>query len=342
MARHETSFSFTDSCGRRVSLLNDQDREPIPPQPRRPSCAAAPHYSPPNPQAPRVSSTPATPELFRSNSYDSQMNTEPVSPLTPLYEPVYGYYGPKAPGLRSPYAVEYHPEFPPTYAGSKRRPSAHSDGRSVTYEDDYEFPTVTTPATAAGIPTSERPGKRFPCRYRDTHGCEKTFTTSGHASRHSKIHTAEKAVPCSFEGCTKKFTRADNMKQHLETHFKDKPRSHGARPSISTSERRSFSKSFGRSSRAANSVVVASPPAPLPARRTPMHLPSRPALARSTTAGVIPESLPSPIGNAWDMGGLHIHLHSRPSVGRAASGGLETLAMAASAYEAADADKPSR
>ncbi|KAH8663164.1 hypothetical protein BGZ60DRAFT_341109, partial [Tricladium varicosporioides] len=73
---------------------------------------------------------------------------------------------------------------------------------------------------------SEKGGsKRYQCRYRETIGCDKTFTTSGHASRHSKIHTAEKAVPCTYKGCQKKFTRNDNMKQHLETHYKDRSRS---------------------------------------------------------------------------------------------------------------------
>ena len=65
-------------------------------------------------------------------------------------------------------------------------------------------------------------GKRYPCRHRDSHGCEKTFTTSSHASRHSKVHTAKKAVPCTHPGCTKNFTRTDNMKQHLQTHYRDK------------------------------------------------------------------------------------------------------------------------
>jgi hypothetical protein len=89
------------------------------------------------------------------------------------------------------------------------------------------------------------PEKRFPCRFRDSLGCEKTFTTSGHASRHSKIHTAEKAVPCEFPGCPKKFTRSDNMKQHLDTHFKDKSRGgsgsgsgSASRSSLSHKERR--------------------------------------------------------------------------------------------------------
>ncbi|KAK2073651.1 hypothetical protein P8C59_007916 [Phyllachora maydis] len=96
---------------------------------------------------------------------------------------------------------------------SKHRPPYAASERALSYEEESNG--RTSPVTT---------GKRYPCRYRDSHGCEKTFTTSGHASRHSKIHTAEKAVHCTFAGCAKKFTRADNMKQHLETHYKDKSR----------------------------------------------------------------------------------------------------------------------
>ena len=53
------------------------------------------------------------------------------------------------------------------------------------------------------------------------------FTTSGHASRHAKIHRAEKEVVCVVEGCGKRFRRGDNMKQHAETHFRGKGRGRG-------------------------------------------------------------------------------------------------------------------
>lgn len=69
------------------------------------------------------------------------------------------------------------------------------------------------------------PARRYPCRFRTSHGCQKTFTTSGHASRHSKVHTAEKPVQCTFVGYRKTFARTDNMKQHLKTHFKYNTRS---------------------------------------------------------------------------------------------------------------------
>ncbi|KAL2255421.1 hypothetical protein VTK26DRAFT_3418 [Humicola hyalothermophila] len=271
-----------NASGRRVSLLNDEPA--VPPQGHNPYLrdASYSYY----PQAPRTS-TPATPELLRSNSYDSQMGPEPVSPVTPLYEPV--RYVPVVGDPRFPYD-EYYVDAAPVYAGLKRRPSAISDSRSVSYEDDA--PSAPAPA--------ERPGKRFPCRYRDTHGCEKTFTTSGHASRHSKIHTAEKAVPCSFKGCPKKFTRADNMKQHLETHYKDKSRSSSSRPSLFSSERRSStsSKSSSRSSKAASNRVASTTP------------------------------LPSPSGGAWGMRELNLPLLSRPAAAHSPASGLDALAMA--------------
>lgn len=219
------------------------------------------------------------------------MSNDPMSPITPMYDYARAYAN--VSDARSPYdeyAGDAH-----AYLGAKQAASTYGDRRSASYDAAYEDDAATSPAAAAG----ERPGKRYPCRYRDSHGCEKTFTTSGHASRHSKIHTAEKAVQCVFQGCPKKFTRADNMKQHLETHYKDKARS-SSRPSLSSSERsKSSSKSSSRSKTA--------------------------AAANSTP-------LPSP-GGAWDMRGLNLPLLSRPSAARTPSSGLDALAMAVACQE---------
>lgn len=220
------------------------------------------------------------------------MSAEPISPLTPLYEPI--RYAPAVAEAHSPYD-EYYADAH-MYAGTKRRPSALSDGRSASYEDDLTGPG-----------SGERPVKRFPCRYRDSHGCEKTFTTSGHASRHSKIHTAEKAVPCSFKGCPKKFTRADNMKQHLETHYKDKCRSSASRPSLSSSEKRS-------------------PISGKPSSR------SRAATAASSNT-LQPSPLPPRGGSSWDMRELNLPLVSRPSAVHSPASGLDALAMAVACQE---------
>ncbi|KAI9499803.1 hypothetical protein BX070DRAFT_180066, partial [Coemansia spiralis] len=49
-------------------------------------------------------------------------------------------------------------------------------------------------------------------------GCGKAFTTSGHLSRHFRIHTGEKNYHCLYPGCTSRFSRQDNMMQHYRTH----------------------------------------------------------------------------------------------------------------------------
>ncbi|KAK4128335.1 hypothetical protein N657DRAFT_543490, partial [Parathielavia appendiculata] len=169
---------------------------------------------------PSAWSIPPTPELSRSDSYDSRMTAEPISPMTPVYE-FSARYQPLAKDPRS-YPDEHPTDAQFFHPTNKRKASALNDGPSVKYEDER----TAIPASPSGstLGAEKPPQKRFPCRFRDELGCDKTFTTSGHASRHSKIHTAEKGVPCSYPGCPKKFTRSDNMKQHLDTHFKDRSR----------------------------------------------------------------------------------------------------------------------
>jgi hypothetical protein len=50
--------------------------------------------------------------------------------------------------------------------------------------------------------------------------CSKTFSTSGHASRHAKTHEGKKEHICIE--CHKRFGRRDNMKQHMTTHKRRK------------------------------------------------------------------------------------------------------------------------
>lgn len=143
--------------------------------------------------------------------------------------------------------------------------------------------------------------KRYPCKFRETYSCYKTFTTSGHASRHAKIHTAEKTVPCSWPGCNRRFTRSDNMKQHLETHKKDKPRASNRqvrRPSLAAIRRQSSSS---RSSVSRYSLPRDTPPL------------MSPSMAAST---LLSPSLPA---ESW----------IRPGASRTPSSGLDALAMVA-------------
>ncbi|KOS20820.1 Transcriptional regulator NRG1 [Escovopsis weberi] len=264
-----------DANGRQVSLLNDDSGSSSSgsgggssssqmasmqsrgswPYPSRPLLHHYHHYQ----QAAQRSgsSTPSTtPELLRSNSYDSQMSIDPTSPLTPSVEfqsytnrpPAWSFSSSSsstAAATTAATATTARPEYGLEGPPSKQLAYSHNPHRSraASYEDD----SAPSPAPDRA---PDRAGKRYHCRYRDSHGCEKTFTTSGHASRHSKIHTAEKAVQCKFEGCQKKFTRADNMKQHLETHFKSNPKSRSSPHTQRVGLARSLAASASHSPRA--------------------------------------------------------------------------------------------
>ncbi|KAI7825014.1 hypothetical protein BX661DRAFT_133344, partial [Kickxella alabastrina] len=56
----------------------------------------------------------------------------------------------------------------------------------------------------------------YVCSHSD---CGKAFTTSGHLSRHYRIHTGEKNYQCLYPGCCSRFSRQDNMMQHYRTHL---------------------------------------------------------------------------------------------------------------------------
>ncbi|KAI1325267.1 hypothetical protein F5Y16DRAFT_378379 [Xylariaceae sp. FL0255] len=264
-----------DATGRQVSLLNDEIYESHPSYPSPPQYASRGDQSPPS----------HTPELLRSGSYDSNTSYDVYSPLTP--------------NIHDYTSRGYYDE----YLSEKQAALQRSTFISTMHVDPYEDDS----SNASG----DKPGKRYPCRYRDSHGCEKTFTTSGHASRHSKIHTAEKAVHCTFPGCHKKFTRADNMKQHLETHFKEKSRS-----SASSKTKNSTTSSTKRSS-------VSSKSSSSSASRASRDI----QMWDVDEYGSDAMSPLSPDGT-WDMRGLNGPLVMRPNVLRTSSG-LDALAAIA-------------
>lgn len=151
--------------------------------------------------------------------------------------------------------------------------------------------------------------RRYPCKFREI--CDKTFTTSGHASRHAKIHGGEKTIECSYEGCTKRFTRADNMKQHLETHKKDKsrrPDKLARGPSHAVMRRRQSASSRGSVSRFS----------------TPRDSPPLLSPAVTATAPLMSPGLPT---DGWS-------LSARPSVPSRTPSGLDALAMVAATEQA--------
>ncbi|KDN36783.1 hypothetical protein K437DRAFT_229541 [Tilletiaria anomala UBC 951] len=64
--------------------------------------------------------------------------------------------------------------------------------------------------------TAEDGKKRYPCGHP---GCNKTFSTSGHAARHSRIHAGSRPYMCTFPNCKARFSRQDNSLQHYKTHI---------------------------------------------------------------------------------------------------------------------------
>lgn len=151
--------------------------------------------------------------------------------------------------------------------------------------------------------------RRYPCKFREI--CDKTFTTSGHASRHAKIHGGEKTIECSYDGCTKRFTRADNMKQHLETHKKDKsrrPDKLARGPSHTVMRRRQSASSRGSVSRFS----------------TPRDSPPLLSPAIAPSSNLISPGLPT---DGWS-------LSARPSVPSRTPSGLDALAMVAATEQA--------
>ncbi|KAJ6550216.1 hypothetical protein B0H19DRAFT_885834, partial [Mycena capillaripes] len=43
--------------------------------------------------------------------------------------------------------------------------------------------------------------------------CDKAFVTTGHLTRHQRVHSGEMNYACSFPGCTTRCSRKDNLRQ---------------------------------------------------------------------------------------------------------------------------------
>ena len=313
-----------DSSGRKVSLLNDE-----------PSSESAQQLSPLPYRSPQIQyeyssmirshsntsensdpASPSTPGLVRADSFDSHNTQDPRSPITPVFlddlgrntsytsagykDQAHFDYRERATGFEDCSSNAQYQLFRPPYADSRSSSFAESQ---MYDEESYQNGGA-----------SERGQKRYPCRFRESLGCEKTFTTSGHASRHSKIHTAEKGVSCSWAGCHKKFTRADNMKQHLETHTKDRSRS-------SPAQKSTLKSTLTVHSGVKKPSAVLNRPSPPPSRNA---IPSEvaPLLVDPALYSTSPSS---PYGSSTSS------FHAQPVAARGESSqsGLDALAMAA-------------
>lgn len=69
--------------------------------------------------------------------------------------------------------------------------------------------------------------RKFQCKI-----CDKRFKTTGHLTRHKKIHSGEKKFSCYYPGCESRFSRKDNCMQHYRTHINGKATS--TKPKVRT------------------------------------------------------------------------------------------------------------
>ncbi|KAH7102915.1 hypothetical protein BKA62DRAFT_698020 [Auriculariales sp. MPI-PUGE-AT-0066] len=80
-------------------------------------------------------------------------------------------------------------------------------------------PSSSPPATTPpGVETDSRKKKHL-CPT-----CNRGFTTSGHLSRHQRVHSGERNHACPFPGCTTRCSRQDNLQQHYRVHLSPRSR----------------------------------------------------------------------------------------------------------------------
>lgn len=102
-------------------------------------------------------------------------------------------------------------------SSSSSADSMHPFDRPAPYADmPSEHNGLAKPKDSSSSAITVGGKKRYRCQHP---GCDKTFSTSGHAARHNRIHTGQKPYRCTFPGCKARFSRQDNSLQHYRTHI---------------------------------------------------------------------------------------------------------------------------
>lgn len=103
------------------------------------------------------------------------------------------------------------------YASSAHtQSSAHNSGKGMISKVIVP-PAPGVLSDAVDVRTGEAGQMRHMCPHA---GCDKHFSTSGHARRHSRIHDCLRPFECPHEGCHATFTRRDNCTQHQRARHK--------------------------------------------------------------------------------------------------------------------------
>ena len=102
----------------------------------------------------------------------------------------------------------YHPQ-PPSISA---QPSSASPSHHLTCYPKRQFSqdssNLNHHSQSSQVIPSVTNKKKHVC-----HICSKAFTTSGHLSRHARIHTGERNHKCPFPGCDTRCSRQDNLQQ---------------------------------------------------------------------------------------------------------------------------------
>ncbi|KAF2202944.1 hypothetical protein GQ43DRAFT_367981, partial [Delitschia confertaspora ATCC 74209] len=200
-----------NSCGRRISLLNEELPQP---HCRLPSITPSLRSRTSSYTSSPIGS-PAIPPLVRSDSSDSTVSMQPPSPATPEF----GFDGRN---MDSP-IFSQAPIFPQKDTSSAYPPLTQISGPlQLPYhpasapQTTYYRPQLGTETLSSSANSRPKNKNSYPCPMAKQFGCNDYFTTSGHAARHAKKHTGKKDAFCPE--CNKAFTRKDNMEQHRRTH----------------------------------------------------------------------------------------------------------------------------
>ncbi|CCH44294.1 Zinc finger and SCAN domain-containing protein 20 [Wickerhamomyces ciferrii] len=204
------NVNSTSPNSRNNTLLQNQN-------PTFPSLVTNPSY-----QAPVIvtdNTNSYTYNTFRSLSQDSITSTSTPSiplPIIPNQQSSIPYTNlPITQTLQIPQQRYHHDSSLSPSTQSHLTPSPTISNTSI----NSSTSPVSNTSLSQSLPntTSQGNKRKYTCRT-----CTKSFTTSGHLARHSRIHTGERKHICPHPNCESRFARQDNCMQHYKTHLNNK------------------------------------------------------------------------------------------------------------------------